>query len=209
MRKTLIQLGAAFALGSVFVSPAAAQGYAGAVLSLSKVSDGCPLPEKCDDSGRGGKLYFGTRMAEPLLRLGAFKVAAMEVGLLRSSKARSQGVELVDIVDEGELPFAVRNTIKADALTFALVGSLPVADRLALDVKAGAAYVSSTIRYEFDGRSDGSRTRNRLSPYAGLALQYGVLSNVRVGAAVDVFRFNVAGESGVVSQLGFGAEVDF
>lgn len=208
MNKIISRVMAACTL-AVLATPVFSQGYAGAVLSLSNLSDGCSLPQQCDKRGVGARIYFGDRMQQPLISLGALRVGAVEVGYLRTGKAKSQGVRTVNIVDVGEVDFPVKNTLYADALTMALVGNMPLGSNLSVDVKAGVAYVASTIRYEFNGRSNGSETRNRLSPYLGVGLHFGVLSNMRIGASIDYFRYNVAGESGGVSQLGLGAELDF
>lgn len=223
----------------MMASPAHAQGYAGALLSLSNVADGCVLADKCDKRSVAAKVYFGSRLREEdKLKLGPVSLSAVEVSYIRGGTARSSQVLPVERVDEanGGTVFEdaqFKSRVRASALTLAGVVELPIASGVTASAKAGIAYVSATANAQIDGDSYGSKSTNRISPYLGLGIQVAVTPSIRLVGGLDAFRYKAdtvvpfvqqvdrlgqlqdlasyrkTSQSGFVTQFGIGAEASF
>lgn len=218
---------------------AQAQGYAGALLTLSNVADGCVLADKCDKRSVGAKVYFGSRLREEdKLKLGPVSLSAVEVSYIRGGTARSSQVQEVERLDEvnGGTVFEdarFKSRVRASALTLAGVVELPITSGVTASAKGGIAYVSATANAQIDGDSYGSKSTNRISPYFGLGIQVAVTPSIRLVGGLDAFRYKAAtvtpvvqrverlgetvdlvsyrntSQSGFVTQLGIGAEASF
>jgi hypothetical protein len=196
-------------LGSV----ACAQGYAGAVLSLSRLDFGCVDGNTCDEKGRGFKIYAGSKLSPGrTLNLGIGKLDAIEVSYLKFGKAKASGSkEIMFYEDSFVFPFPVdtTETALADALTLAAVVHVPVVDQLTAVGRLGVAYVSSTLRSTVDGKTMGATTSNKFKPYAGLGLEYGIPNVVKVVGSFDWTKYEVNDRKGNAKMFGLGVETNF
>lgn len=215
---------ASLALGAASL-PAHAQGYAGALLMMSNVADGCPLADKCDKRAAGAKVYFGSRLKpEQTLRIGAASLAAVEVSYIRSGVAKASQVVEVDQIDPEfggviQVDATAATRVRASALTLAGVVEVPVTSSVVAQLKGGLAYVAATVNGKIGDDSYGSATTNRFSPYLGLGVRVDLTPSIRAVAGFDAFRYKVSSreindlgslrQSGVITQLGVGAEASF
>ena len=205
----------AAALGG-FVSVACAQGYAGAVRSLTRVALNCPSGESCDTRSKGMKLYAGTKLSPSnVVDFGIGKVEAVELAYMSFGKAVATGGTMpLTEYDEPNDAYITRNapaTYKtyADALAVALVARMPVSDEAAFTARFGLAYVSSTYRTELDGRRHDSKTETRLKPYIGLGFEYAVIPALKLVGTYDKTTYDADGRKASLSMFGLGAEASF
>lgn len=187
------------------------QGYAGAVVALSKIDGACQGQETCDHRGRAARVYFGSNLsAARQIDLGIGKIAAVEFGLMSFGKGGStgQGTYTMD-VDVGPVVLPTQRSTTANALTFAVASVFPFGGGVSGVVRTGAAYVSSTVRYYVNGVENGSETATKLKPYLGLGLEVDVVDNVKIVGVFDWTKFDVAGSSSSLHSIGLGAQVGF
>jgi hypothetical protein len=208
-----IVIGSAFG-AFLFSSQVSAQGYAGALITMSRVADGCIERQVCDQTSMGLRAYAGSTVApEESLRFGNVRVASFELGLMRTGKASSSGDTTKRVIDDGGEPVSVPAKadaqIRATAMTAAAVFEAPIVPQIMVTGRLGLAYVSATADFQVDGVSIRSRTENVLSPYAALGLGFMLSDRVKLVGSVDALRYRVAGQSGVIRQIGFGAEARF
>lgn len=192
-----------------------AEGYVGAVAALTSIGGGCDARfSECDKKGFGLKIYFGSRFAPSnQLDFGVGKLESIEIGAINFGKSDSRGTVVIPGADSVDptLPgyFLGSTTATANALIVAGVARVPVADNFVATAKAGAAYVSSTIKYFIAGASNGSVTATKLQPYIGLGLELDVGSGLKIVGSYDWTRFNVESQKGNLGALGVGAQFGF
>lgn len=198
-----------------------AQGYVGAIRSLTNVGFDCPANLTCDKSSKGWKFYAGSKLPSSIaLDAGFVKVESFEVAYMRFGKATLKGgaktIKVYDIDEEalGNDPFPthqvpVTHSAEADALALAFVARAPIFDQFAISARLGVAYVSSTYRTFVDGKTDSSQTKTKVKPYVGLGFEYDIPSIVKLVGTVDMTKYNVAGYSGSLRMVGLGAEKSF
>lgn len=194
-----------------------AQGYAGAIMALSKVGMECgAVAVSCDRSAHGGRIYFGSQLSEASrINLGVGAIDGIEVGYMKFGHARSAGTASSFMYDPNDqavlLPTTVpvTTTTQADALTIAATAHFPVTDALGLAARIGAAYVSSTVKWTREGFSTGSRTSSQLRPYLGLGLEYNIPDVIKLVGSYDWTQFSVDGQKGSATLLGLGLEKAF
>lgn len=205
-------------IASIFVSgltAAHAEGYAGAVASLTSIGGGCDSRlAECDKKGFGVKVYFGSKLTGARqLDLGIGKIDAVEAGFVNFGKIQSQGmIQLPDVTDAlgiNLVPSRATTSATANALVVAAVAHVPVADDFTGVVKLGGAYVSSTVRYFIEGASDSSKTATKLQPYIGLGFEMALASNIKLVGSYDWTRFSVEGQKGSLGAFGMGAQFGF
>ena len=210
MRKLAI-----FSFLCVLASNSIAQGYVGAVASLTSIGIDCADKLSCDKKGFGLRLYAGTKLApENQYDFQIGKVSAIEIGVLSFGKASSsydQSYTAADLVNGGTytLNRQVSKVSTANALTVSAVAEMPVSSEFAFLAKLGVAYVSSTTRTYIDGASNGSETATKLKPYLGLGASFLIMDSLKVVGNYDVTAFDVAGRKSRINSLGFGAEMSF
>jgi len=215
MKKTLI-----FLTMSVVGSVALADGYIGAVVAKGAMNYKCSDGLACKDRADIFKMYAGSRIdAVNQIDSGVGKVDSVEIGYLRAKKPQATGYQGISYSDPGStgvvLPspndpnavvVPVKYQISADMLTLAAVAHIPVEEDLVVGVKAGLAYVSATLKKEFNGASNNSMTASKFKPYVGLDVQYKVLDGLKVVGAVDLTQYDVNGTKGSIKSFGLGAE---
>lgn len=133
---------------------------------------------------------------------------------MRTAKASSSGPGIKRVIDEdlgepGDVEATLSSETRATAVTAAGVFELPLAASMVATARVGIAYVSATTESRVDGGSMRSVTDNTVSPYLGLGFEYLLTPRVRLVGGVDAVRYRVDGQSGVISQFGFGAEAQF
>lgn len=164
------------------VGAASAQGYVGALAGMSRYGADCAGATDCDKSGSTGKIYGGYSESPNW---------ALEVGYINFGEASRSG---------GLLP----GKVKSSALFVGGAHRIPVAQDWTTVMRLGIARVKS------EGESDaGSQSDNKVTFYAGLGLEYAVTDAIKVIAAWDFTRFEIADEDGMVHSVGIGAQVGF
>ncbi|MBI3381252.1 MAG: hypothetical protein HY019_04515 [Aquabacterium sp.] len=189
-----------------------AQGYVGAVAALTSIGGGCPSGNtECDKKGFGLHLYAGSTLSKAKqIDFGVGRLESVEVGLMTFGKGDSNGVKQIPIpYDTATTEVPTSAVATANALTFAAVSRVPLMDGVAIGIKTGIAFVSSTMRYSIGGVQDGSETASKLKPYLALTVEYAPMSNLKIVWSYDWTRFDVAGQKGSLGALGLGAEVGF
>ncbi len=186
-------------------SAASAEGYAGAVVALSRVEFGCTSGYSCDYKGHGGKLYAGTQLsANHSVDLGVGKLDALEFAYLKFGGARGN----LDVPDPFN-PQSYNESALSDAVAVAGVAHFPVVDQFAIVAKLGLAYVSSTVRTAQNGKSLGETTENHVQPYGALGLEYAIPNVVKIVGSLDMTRYKVGSRKGNARMIGIGAETNF
>jgi hypothetical protein len=197
-----------------------AQGYVGAVRSLTNVGYDCPAGLECDKKSQGWKFYGGTKLPSFMtLDLGFAKVDSFEVGYMRFGKTYTNGaytpVTQYNVDQDAFLTslLPVRIVGEADAISLAIVGRAPIVDQFAVAARLGLAYVASTLRTEVDGRTFASETKNKIQPYLGLGFEYDIPSILKVTGSFDMTKIDVDGTSASirssVRMIGLGVEKSF
>lgn len=200
---------------SVFAIASQAQGYVGAVASLSSIGIDCANKLTCDKKGFGARFYAGSKLsAENQIDFQFGKIDAFEVGVSNFGKASSTYIRtytITDVVNGGTTTQdrTISTVGTANALTFAAVANMPVTTELAVLAKLGVAYVSSTARYYVDGVANASETETKLKPYLGLGASMVVFDSLKIVGNYDVTAFDVAGRKSRASSFGLGAEMSF
>lgn len=200
---------------TISVFPVYAQGYVGAVRSLSNIDFNCSDEINCHKKGQAWRFYGGVRLApKSVIDLGAGRIDAVEVAYMRFGAAHSGSYRTVNVYDANQA--AVVQVVKdvvykaqADALSASFVARFPVVDNFNVLGRLGVAYVSSTLRTEVGGVSDSSETSTKLKPYAGLGLEYEIPSVVKIIGSLDWTRYDASGRSGSLRMIGLGAETSF
>jgi hypothetical protein len=207
----------AIALGGL-TTIASAQGYVGAVRSLTNVGFDCAEGLTCDKSSKGWRFYGGTKLApNNSLDFGIGKVNAVEVSYMRFGHATLNGgsrqMSSYVYVGINGIPVTVTQSLsymaEADATSVAAVAHLPIFDQFALSARLGLAYVSSTFRTSVDGRVDSSKTESKFKPYIGLGFEYDIPSIVKLVGSLDMTKYDVNGYNGSMRMIGLGAEKTF
>jgi len=195
----------------VYGGVAAAQGYAGAVVALTKLGSGCSGTLSCDTRGVGAKIYFGSKLAkESRFEFGFGEVDAVEFGVMSFGKGSYTYSK--DYVNGATgVPFTLdASTVNtANALVASIVARVPIFDGASILVRPGLAYVSSTQRYYVAGVQNGSETTTKLKPYVGLGLEYSLVDKFKVVGSFDWTRFDAASQKVNLMSLGLGAEIGF
>jgi OOP family OmpA-OmpF porin len=179
MKKALFAAALAAACGV-----ASAQGYAGALVGLSKISTDCPFGTSCDDSDTGYKLYGGYEVAPNI---------AVEVGYTSFGKTT---------LTAG----AAKATVKGSALS--LVGAFRVAFTPELTGVARLGLASVTGKYS-DNVGSASESDSKIKLYTGLGLEYAVTKEFKIVGAFDLTNVEVGGDSGTTYLFGAGAQMAF
>lgn len=196
---------------AVFCGVAAAQGYVGAVVALTKLGSGCSGTLSCDTKGVGAKVYFGSKLAkESRFEFGFGAVDAVEFGVMSFGKG-SYTYNKDYVNGSTGTPFTLdASTVNtANALVASVVARMPVFDGVSILVRPGLAYVSSTQRYYVAGVRNGSETETKLKPYVGLSVEYSVMDKFKVVGSFDWTRFDAASQKANLTALGLGAEIGF
>ena len=211
MKKTLL-------LAAMIVASSAShsQGYVGAMISLSRMSDACAQSLRCEGSTNAGfKIFAGSSLpAEQVLTLGSAKLGRVEVGALRFGKTTSSGQVATQVYDPvtDDFPTVLvpgRERVQADAILAAAVVDVAVLPNLNLATKLGVAYVSATAVSERNGARVDSQTKSSVQPYIGFGIEYALPYDVQLQGGVDWTRYRVDGRSGSAMQVGLGAAVSF
>lgn len=163
---------------------ASAQGYAGALVGLAKISTDCPFSYKCDDSSTGMKVYGGYEVAPNI---------AVEVGYTNFGKSKISAVG-----GSGEF--------KSTALSVVGAFRFPIAAEFTGVARLGLASVS--------GKSSGtaltsSETKSSIKLYTGLGLEYDIAKDIKLVGAFDLTNtdFEAKGVSDSATTYMFGAGV--
>lgn len=178
MKKILSAVALAAACGV-----ASAQGYAGALVGLSKISADCGPGLSCDDSDTGYKIYGGYEVAPNI---------SIEVGY----------------TDLGELKLtggAGSATVKGSALS--VVGAFRVS--FTPDLTGVARLGLARVTGKYSDTLGGRESESKIKLYSGLGLEYAVTKDIKLVGAFDMTNVEVADDSGSSYLLGAGAQVAF
>jgi OOP family OmpA-OmpF porin len=163
---------------------ASAQGYAGALVGLAKISTDCPIGYSCDDSSTGMKVYGGYEVAPNI---------AVEVGYTNFGKSKVT-------VGGGSGEF------KSTALSVVGAFRFPIAAEFTGVARLGLASVS--------GKSSGtalakSETKSSIKLYTGLGLEYDIAKDIKLVGAFDLTNtdFEAKGITDSATTYMFGAGV--
>lgn len=175
---------AALGLGVVAVS-AQAQGYAGALVQMSKYNSGGVCESygvtDCDDKATGYKLYAGSAFGAM-----GIEAAWIDFGKVKPRLGSAQG--------EG----------RVKSLVLAAVLRADVYRGLVISGKAGLAATTATVRA---GGQDDDEQHPAI--YMGASIEYPVYNSVKIVGAFDFTRAQINGEKFGVSAFGLGAQVGF
>jgi hypothetical protein len=193
-----------------------AQGYAGAVLALSRVADSCVAGLRCERNNPFGfKLFAGASLpvANQLVFSGA-RLTRVEVAAIQFGKVTSSGLigkrEFDADLDDYVTVFAPGQVVvQANAIATAAVTEFALNNQLNLVAKLGLAYVSATTSTERDDKRIDSSTKSSVQPYIGLGVEFALPFDVLLHGGVDWTRYRVDGRSGSATQLGVGAAISF
>lgn len=190
MKRTLVGI----VLAGLYAT-ASAQGYVGAVVSLSNYDLDCHGFTPCDKKGKGFKVYAGSQFKEGLLDTPRVKIDTIEVSFMRFGDSKQGTGTRVDErtdPDTGD-PIITNRAMtartSANALTVAGVGRLLITKEFTASAKAGVAYVQTTVDQYVGGASWGSDTKGKFKPYFGLGLEYALTSNLKVVGSFDYTRY--------------------
>lgn len=198
-----------------FCGFAAAQSYVGAVWALTNIGYDCPSGSACDKSGKGLKFYGGTSLPNSAqIDLGVGRVQSFEVAYSRFGKVSSSSVIDYSYYDSvsglpATRPAEQVEIMQADAISAVFVARFPIVDSVAISARLGAAFVSSTLKTEIDGRSNKSETATKLKPYASVGVEYEVPSVIKIVGGVDLTGYDVGGRKGTMRMVSLGAEKTF
>lgn len=158
---------------------AAAQGYAGALIGMSKFD--CPAPLTCaDDTDTAFKIYGGYDMGSDV---------SIEVGY----------------TNFGEIPVAsgaISGTAKASALSVVAAMRFPLMTDLVGVGRLGLGYVDVKANAS-NGAVAAQAESSEINLYAGLGLEYALTSDIKI-----VGQFDLA-DNGDLYLFGVGAQVGF
>lgn len=201
---------------SAAVSSVHAEGYAGAILALTRLDIPCEASVPCDRKANGGRIYFGSRLSDASrIDLGVGAIDAVEFGYMKLGTAKTVGTATTYVFDPDDqtivTPVTVPTTARtqSDALTIAAVMHFPVTTNLSFAARAGAAYVTTTVKRTQDGLSSGSRSESHLRPYVGLGVEFDIPQWVKVVGTFDATQFEVNGKKGSAQLMGLGLEKAF
>lgn len=195
-----------------FCAAVSAQGYVGAVMALSKLSNACTTGFRCDDArGTGFRIFAGHRFtdAEALQLGGGVRINRVEVSGLRFGKQSALGQRTKFLEDSATIQVPVSEQVSATALVVAAGTDYQVHPGIILVGRLGLAYVTATVATTVDGRGDGSKSQNAIRPYVGAGVEYLLPDDIRFIWNLDWTRYSVDGRSGSATQLGLGAAVSF
>lgn len=178
MKKALFAAALAAACGV-----ASAQGYAGALVGLSKISTDCPFGTSCDDSDTGYKLYGGYEVAPNI---------AVEVGYTSFGKAT---------LTAG----AGKASVKGTALS--LVGAFRMA--FTPELTGVARLGLASVMGKYSDNLGGSESDSKIKLYTGLGLEYAVTKEFKIVGAFDLSNVEIDGDSGTAYLFGAGAQMAF
>jgi hypothetical protein len=185
-----------------------AQSYVGADLTLSKYGVSCAENNNCKSKRVGYDFRAGARFApEHILDLGGVLIDTAEVGYTKFGRVEAKG-------SKSELYFngvrtitrvvSTANSISANALYAAAVAHANIDQNLDLAAKLGLAYATTTSAYRSNGVTEGSKAESHFAPYVGVALEYALMSELRLVGGVDLTRYRADGRSGSLSAVRFG-----
>lgn len=161
---------------------ASAQGYAGALIGLSKISTDCASIASCDDTDTGYKVFAGYQVMPNV---------AIELGYTDFGKARaSLG--------------SVHEEIEASAISVVGAFRVPFSEDFIGVARLGLAGVKAKRTPSLSGESE-----SNLKLYTGLGLEYQVSDAFKLSAAIDLTSAEVEGDSGAVYLIGVGAQAGF
>lgn len=162
---------------------ASAQGYAGALIGMSKFNVDCPgYGISCDDSDTGYKVYGGYAVSPNIsIELGYtdFGKASLSDGGMNES-IEAQAISLVG---------AFRTAFNADWTGVGRLGLASVKGKRATNFGSNAS--DSSIKF-----------------YAGVGLEYAV-GAFKLTGALDLTTADIDDETGSVYLFGLGAQVGF
>lgn len=197
---------------AVLASSSMAQGYAGAVLALTRLNFDCKDSWSCDKASAGLKLYGGTKFKKGL-DFGVGVIDALEVGYMKAGKGKSSGSKVVQYInDDNDIAaksVSASESALADAMFVSAVAHLPIMDDMKLSARVGVAYVSATLRNVQEGTPRGGVTTSKVKPYAGLGLEYEIPNLMKVVGGFDWTQFEVQDRKGSVKLFGVGVETAF
>lgn len=206
-----------FAILNAVAYASHAQGYVGAVRSLTSVDFNCGSSSDCDKSSKGWRFYGGVKLAPAnVIDLGGIgKIDSVEVAYMRFGLAAANGTRPIinydgdtDTSTPVDLPVSYR--AQADAIAASMVARFPLFDQFSLAGRLGVAYVSSTIKtVDSNGASFFSETATKFKPYIGLSVEYDIPSVVKVVGTLDMTHYDVSGRKGNMRMFGLGAEKSF
>jgi OmpA-OmpF porin, OOP family len=159
---------------------AAAQGYAGALIGMSKLNTDCVPTVSCDDTDTAFKLYGGYNVSDNV----SAELAYTNYGKVTLTGAGGSGEVKYHGISVGA---AMRFPLTTD---FTGVGRLGLAF---LKGKASASGVGGSA----------SATASSTELYAGLGFEYAAMSDVNIVGAFDIT------DGGDVYLFGIGAQVGF
>jgi OOP family OmpA-OmpF porin len=186
MKKVLFAAALAAACGV-----ASAQGYAGALVGLAKISTDCPAGYSCDDSSTGLKVYGGYEVAPNI---------AVEVGYTNFGKTKAS-VGSVSV--EG----------KSTAISVVGAFRFPIAAEFTGVGRIGLASVNGKISGSSGSATVVSESKSKIALYSGLGLEYDIAKDIKAVAAFDLtkteFEINGTKDSGTTYMFGAGVQAAF
>jgi OOP family OmpA-OmpF porin len=178
MKKVLFAAALAAACGV-----ASAQGYAGALIGLAKISTDCPAGVTCDDSSTGMKVYGGYEVAPNI---------ALEVGYTSFGKTTLKtslgGVE-----------------VKGTAFVVNGAFRFPIAAEFTGVARLGLA----SVKGKYSDTLGGSESESKIKLYTGLGLEYAIAKDIKLIGAFDLSNVEVGGDSGTAMLFGAGVQASF
>jgi OOP family OmpA-OmpF porin len=162
---------------------ASAQGYAGALVGLSKISTDCYVGASCDDSDTGYKLYGGYEVAPNV---------AVEVGYTSFGKA--------SITDSGDVARLKGSAISVvGAFRYAFTPELMGVARLGL----------ASVTGKYSDTLGGSDSESKIKLYSGLGLEYSMTKDFKIVGAFDLTSIDLSGTSSTAYLFGVGAQMSY
>lgn len=164
---------------------ASAQGYAGALIGMSRYDIDCE-GASCDKGDSTGKIYGGYTVSPGL---------SVEVGYINFGEFSADGSG---------------TALKLKSTAFLVGGAFR--SELSPDWAATLRLGLSRVKTKAEatrGALAGNRSDTNVGIYAGLGVEYAITSTVKLVGAWDFTRFEVGDESGSVHNFGVGAQVGF
>lgn len=178
MKKMMLAAVLAVAAGG-----ASAQGYAGALIGLTKVNTSCLPGATCDDSDNGYKAYGGFNINPNV---------AVEVGYTDFGKFSISGP-------------GGRAEIKGTALS--VVGAFRA--QFSKEVAGVARLGFASVKGKLSSTVGASGSDDNLKVYAGLGIEYAFGDDLKISAAADFTDVEYDGGSGTAYIAGIGLQYGF
>jgi OOP family OmpA-OmpF porin len=155
---------------------ASAQGYAGALIGMSKIAMGCDSGITCDESDTAYKIYGGYELSPSM---------AIEVGYTNLGKMKVSGG-------------GASGTVEGSAWTVAGAFRVPLAESLTGVGRIGVGLVEGKAK-----GSLGSSTDSETKLFLGAGLEYSLSKDFKLTGAFDMLDGTDAYMLGVGAQMGF------